>query len=139
MTGPNSQTAYALSLAAGIIALAMAFFTGGIVSFFAAPAFMEWDMGHGMSFFPMGTGMGPFFAVVGLVWFLGSIVIGVVLLAAAPKLKDPSPDTRRTWATYAIVAGAFGLMASFGGLVVAGLGIAAGVLTLMDLNQPRAA
>lgn len=126
----NRQVASVLALIAGILTLGLALLFGLIFSFvgsFVGFGMMD-GMGGAESIF-LGL-MGAFWAVV-LVIGLGA---GITLLMAAARLKDESPEVRRTWAIWAIVAGAVSFIGP-GGLLTGGLAVAAGIVTLMDLNR----
>lgn len=126
----NTQTAYSLALAGGLVLLAGALLATAATLFFVGGA-ARWMPGFGM------TGwedmMMGFIALGALV----NIACGVLLLVAAPRLRDADPTVRRQWATWAIVVGAASLVTGgMGlGLIGGGLGLAAGILTMMD--QPR--
>lgn len=110
-------------------------FAGGLV-LLAVPAFMlvgatlsfAWSLGG----FGLDGGFDPMMLVFAIIALLGA-ACGIALLVAAPRLRHDDAAVRQRAATWAIVAGAVGLVTGFGlGVIGGGLGLAAGILTMTD-------
>jgi apolipoprotein N-acyltransferase len=124
----NRQVAYTLALVGGILSLVFALGFALMAAAFGAGFAWMGDMGG-----PEGI----ILAMVGAFAFIAlalGIATGILLLVAAPRLRSEDEATRRTWSTWTLVVGVVNLLG--GNFIAGGLAIGAGVVTLMDLQQP---
>jgi hypothetical protein len=128
----NRQIASVLALIAGIITLGLGLLMGLVFSVIGGLA--GFAAGYGGMGWPESAFVGVIGAI-GAIFFAVGIASGIVLLIASGRLKEDDAETRRQWAVWAIVAGGVSLLGP-GSLVTGGLGVAAGVVTLSDLNRP---
>lgn len=124
----NRQVAYALALVSGIVSLV---FTAFALLVFAG-------VGVGLAWLMPGGG-GPETLLVGMIalFFLANLLVslatGVLMLVAAPRLRSPEAETRRTWALWTLVLGILNLV--LGGFIAGALAIGAAVVTYVDLER----
>lgn len=126
----NRQIAFGLALGGGLLALGSAVFSL-LAFFFAASAF---GLAFGSPWMdPVFGGMAGFFAAFIAFGLITQVVGGVVLLVGAPRLRDEDREARRTWGVWCAVAG--GAILVGGGLISGGLGLGAGIVTLVADQQ----
>lgn len=128
----NRQVASLLALIGGIVTLGLSLLMALVFAVIGGMAGMAAGFGDLGGYESVILGI---IGAFGAVLFLVGAAAGVVLILAASKLKEEDPEVRRQWAIWAIVAGVVSFLGP-GSLVSGGLGVAAGVVTLSDLNRP---